>query len=148
MKTRTVRPALADGARILSSKQPWAWALASGPKRVENRTGTTRYRGAVYIHASSTFDRAAAESLSREMRLAPPGHLPQSAVVAVADLCAIVTLREAARFGKWFFGPFGFVLTNVKRPVPAKGRLGLSRVPASLRRRVEKAATPKRKIWK
>jgi hypothetical protein len=127
---------------MLSLKQPWAWAVATGRKRVENRTWSTRYRGSVYIHASSKFDRDAAEWLTREVRLTPPDDLTQSAIVAVADLTAIVTRREAARFGKWFFGPYGFVLTNTQaltRPVSVKGKLGLSRVPKQLQRRVERA---------
>jgi hypothetical protein len=125
---------------MLSLKQPWAWAVATGRKRVENRTWSTKYRGTVYIHASSKFDRVAAQWLTRQVRLTPPVDLTQSAIVAVVDLTAVVTPRQAARFGKWFFGPYGFVLTNVRaltRPVPIKGKLGLSRVPKSLQRRVE-----------
>lgn len=131
----------ADGPRILSLKQPWAWAVAVGKKRVENRRWTTTYRGPIYIHASSNFSPAGAEWL-REMGVKVPAELPQSAVVAVADLIGVVTQREAARFGKWFFGPYGFVLTNIRmldRPVSVKGKLGLSRVPPELRRRVTRA---------
>lgn len=31
--------------------QPWAWAIIHGPKRIENRTWATHYRGPLAIHA-------------------------------------------------------------------------------------------------
>lgn len=36
------------GPRVLSIQQPWAWAIAAGHKRVENRSWSTRYRGVVF----------------------------------------------------------------------------------------------------
>lgn len=44
--------------RILTVRQPWAWAIIHGGKTVENRLGNIagRYRGPVAIHASLTFD--------------------------------------------------------------------------------------------
>jgi ASCH domain len=44
--------AVTPGPRVLSMKQPWAWAIVSGLKHVENRSWKTPYRGTVYIHAS------------------------------------------------------------------------------------------------
>lgn len=37
----------------ISIRQPWAWAICSGFKTVENRTRKTSYRGRVAIHAST-----------------------------------------------------------------------------------------------
>ena len=39
--------------KALSIKQPWASLIAKGIKDVENRTWKTKFRGKVYIHASS-----------------------------------------------------------------------------------------------
>ena len=39
---------------VLSVRQPWAWALLYGGKMVENRTWARRYRGRIWIHASSS----------------------------------------------------------------------------------------------
>src|SRR4051812_32107461 len=100
----TKKNPLPEPPRVLSLKQPWAWTVATGKKRVENRTWSTKYRGPIYIHASSKFAREGANWLACTMRLSPPDDVAQSAVVAVADLTAVVTSREAARFGKWFFG--------------------------------------------
>ena len=38
--------------RCLSIRQPWAWAIVSGRKPVENRSWATPYRGRIAIHAS------------------------------------------------------------------------------------------------
>ncbi len=54
-----------------------------------------------------------------------------------AELKDVVTRLGAARFGRWFEGPYGFVLSNVrplKRPVPTLGKLGLFR-PSRMTRR-------------
>lgn len=132
------RSATTSDARILSLKQPWAWAVASGKKRIENRTWSTRYRGPVFIHASMTLDRPAIDWL-REAGITPPSEFVHGAVIAVAEIVDVVTAADAAAFGPWFFGPYGFVLTNVRRlprPVPERGRLGLAKASPELRRRV------------
>jgi hypothetical protein len=133
--------AILPGPRVLSIRQPWAWAIASGRKKVENRKWSTQYRGTVYIHASSRLDRHGMDWIRREFRITVPENLPQGAVVAVAELKDVVTRRQAARFGKWFRGPYGFVLTNVRplqAPVRTLGKLGLYRPSPVLVRSVEK----------
>lgn len=37
--------------RALTVRHPWAWAIATGAKSIENRTRGTRYRGPLAIHA-------------------------------------------------------------------------------------------------
>jgi hypothetical protein len=137
-RTRTVQ----SGPRILSLKQPWAWAVAAGKKNIENRTWSTPYRGMVYIHASSKVDRAGADWLREEARVTPPSQYVHGAVVAVAEVVDVVTKRDAAAFVPWFFGPYGFVLARIRRlakPVSVTGRLGLAQAPRALQRRVERA---------
>lgn len=38
--------------KALSIRQPWASIIAAGEKLIENRSGTTHYRGPLAIHAS------------------------------------------------------------------------------------------------
>jgi hypothetical protein len=74
------------------------------------------------------------------MRITVPSEMTHGAIVAVAELHDVVRRSGATRFGRWFFGPFGFVLKNVRalpRPVPETGRLGLARASAVLQKRVE-----------
>lgn len=44
--------------KTLSVKQPWAYLICSGIKDIENRTWSTKFRGRVLIHASSTTHRS------------------------------------------------------------------------------------------
>lgn len=37
--------------KALTVRQPWAWAILSAGKDIENRTWSTRYRGPIAIHA-------------------------------------------------------------------------------------------------
>lgn len=131
----------APGPRVLTVRQPFAWAIASGRKKVENRKWQTPYRGVVYIHAGRAFRREAAEWLAQTFRIKVPQNLPRGAVVAVADLTDVVTHKNAKRFGRWFSGPYGLVLSNVRvlrSPVKTVGKLNLFRASPSLRRSVEK----------
>ena len=91
--------AIAPGPRILSIRQPWAWAIATGRKKVENRVWNTSYRGPVYIHASSNRAPGADQWIRRQFRLRVPEELPRGAVVAVAELADVVTRKSAKRFG-------------------------------------------------
>ena len=132
--------AIAPGPRVLSIQQPWAWAIACGLKKVENRKWSTPYRGTVYIHASSKLDRRGVEWIQRHFRATVPSELPQCAVVAVVELQDVITRRRAVCFGKWFEGPYGFVLADVqplRSPVRTLGKLGLYRASPPLVRSVE-----------
>ena len=105
-----------SGPRVLSIKQPWAWAIAQDRKRVENRDWSTPYRGRIYIHASGKLDRTGVEDVD------------------------VVTKSRAARFGWWFSGKYGFVLANIRRlkkPVGTSGKLNLYRPSSAVIRYVE-----------
>src|SRR5687768_5495626 len=106
--------ALTPGPRVLSIRQPWAWAIATGRKRVENRSWNTPYQGTVYIHASSQTEKFQNAWLYKTFRLRVPDDLPNSAIVAVAELKDVVTGSRGKPFGRWFEGKYGFVLSNVK----------------------------------
>jgi hypothetical protein len=124
---------------VLTLKQPWAWAVAAGRKKIENRTWSTRYRGTVYIHASRKLDRVAFDWLRDQAGVTPPSEFVHGAVVAVADIVDVVTKHEAATFAPWFSGPYGIVLARIRRlrtPVPQKGQLGLARASHDLQQRV------------
>lgn len=134
-----------NDVRVLSIRQPWAWAISTGRKKVENRTWSTQYRGTVFIHASLRQDTEAVEDLKRLIRMPVPGEFAVGAIVAVATLIDVVDAERAKRFGKWFGGPFGLVFADVrplKNPVPASGKLGLWRPSPQLRRAVARQ-TPK-----
>jgi hypothetical protein len=131
---------VAPGPRVLSVKQPWAWAIVTGRKRVENRSWSTPYRGTVYIHASGTPDARGVAWFSKHKIKVPPA-LPTGAIVGTCELVEIVRRKQGQRFGKWFFGPVGWVMKNpqaLTRPIAMKGKLGLFRASGMLVRKVEK----------
>jgi hypothetical protein len=125
-------------AFALSIRQPWAWAILHRGKSIENRDWSTRFRGPVCIHAAKGMTMAEYNSFIRTIHQVslthpfPPGEMvppmkefPRGAIVGTADLTDCV--RDSA--SPWFFGPWGFVLENVRPidPIPCKGALGFFR---------------------
>ncbi len=123
--------------KALTVCQPWAWAIAEGHKRVENRTWATRYRGPLAIHAGKS-EKWMAHGLDQiEQALGIRPHeetLAFGAVICVVDLVACHTLDYAIRHYPWIKfhpfadGPFCWILQHPKRllePLPATGRQGL-----------------------
>jgi ASCH domain len=100
--------------RALSIRQPWAWAVAAGHKRVENRTWSTSYRGPLAIHAARVLERHASATVARLAGEPVPEGLALGAVIAVAHLIEVVQSFD----DPWFVGPYGFVLANVRPIAP------------------------------
>jgi hypothetical protein len=58
----------------------------------------------------------------------------------------VVEGKKGKRFGKWFFGPKGWVVKNARRlarPIKIKGKLGLARATRTLVRKVEEKRSRK-----
>lgn len=115
--------------KALTVRQPWADAIAHGPKRTENRTRPTKYRGLLLIHAGLTGDRAAVLagiSVGPDKR----GH-----VIATAQLVGCHQ-ADGQCCGKWGFPDcWHWELADVQAltaPVPAKGQLGLWTPPSEV----------------
>src|SRR5258708_3188969 len=123
--------------RALTVKQPWAAAIASGHKNVENRTWHTRYRGPLAIHAGKQSDRAALTVWDRAahdllwsayhdapLRAALPGH-----IVALAELSDCHPAHDCCQpWGERRPEAWHWVLTGIRtqdHPIPCLGRLGL-----------------------
>lgn len=120
--------------KALSVHQPWGWAIAHGPKRIENRTWLCRYRGPVLIHAArngNTLKRATVE-VWRELLpgLPPPDELVYGSIIAVARLARIEPI-ERCRGQLFAQGPFCWRLDDVYPldPIPYRGAQGLFEVP-------------------
>ena len=122
--------------KVLSIRQPFAWAIAKGIKTIENRTWTTNYRGPLLIHASkSKADMTSAnlDKIKRHYQDPLPineinsqkGH-----IIAIATLEQITRLNpNDPRFHPWAIqNQYHWMLANAKafpEPIAAKGRLGL-----------------------
>lgn len=110
---------MTTASKALSIRQPWVHHIFFDGKPVENRSWATDYRGDVLIHASSVFDGKAAEK--RSFQIDHP-HAPFGALVGIVEITDCVTEMDS----EWFFGPYGFVMTNKRlvTPIPCKGALG------------------------
>ncbi len=123
--------------KAISIKQPWAAAIMSGLKRVENRTWATNYRGPLLIHAPLKDDPGAEEIVtSRGVEI--PQDIARGAIVGIVDLVDVVRLDspgEASRAladDPWANGPVCWILENSRplpEPIPYKGQQGLFNVP-------------------
>lgn len=117
--------------KALTIRQPWAWCILAG-KPVENRKWYTPYRGPILLHAAKGMTRdeyeECAEFAARlGLDLPPAAKLPRGGIIGQASIVACVDRHDSP----WFFGPYGFVLDDV-RPLPftpLKGALGLFDVP-------------------
>lgn len=150
--------------KLLSLRQPWAWAVMHGGKRIENRKWNTNYRGQVAIHASKGCGviecaQAMEWMLDRELLLpdAPwPGieAAPRGGIVGLARVYNVIPpgreafaaeiARQCSRLGNevdlrwWDREQFGFVLVDVTEVpfVPAPGSIGLFDVPHDVLQRM------------
>ncbi|MER7361839.1 ASCH domain-containing protein [Nonomuraea wenchangensis] len=124
--------------KAITVRQPWAWAIATGRKPVENRTWTTRHRGLLAIHAAARW--AGPDALRDVCDLADchvsdvrvtDKHL--GAIVAVVDLVdvctAMLTPGDTCGCGPWAMGGHAHWRVVNPRPlavpIPCKGRLML-----------------------
>lgn len=124
--------------RALTLWQPWCWVMAEGLKDIENRPWapwTTVVGQRIALHAGNKYD--------------PVGHrfieglgiaIPEGAKLSGVVLCTVlVGTPLRASESKWFFGPWGWPISEVRKlrePVPCKGALSLWRLPKDVEAQV------------
>lgn len=122
----------------LSVRQPWAHAVVSDWKDIENRKWSTAIKGPICIHASAFNKRNYEQDREDYLEVLHLHVNPLSAptmeqssldgigfgaIVGVATIADCVTRSDSP----WFFGPFGFVLKDqqiLETPISVKGALG------------------------
>lgn len=113
--------------KSLTVKQPWAWAIVAGHKRIENRTWTTRYRGPIIIVAGQARDRLTIGSaFLADLGISVPRTLRFGAAIGVVDIIDIVRPHELD--DPFAEGPWCWLLARPRRfrsPIAAQGHLGL-----------------------
>lgn len=106
--------------KALSIRQPWAWLVANGHKDIENRNWKTQYRGPFLVHAAKAWGASERDDLlyakiiaeRHGLRIQWPETFDLGGIVGVATIVQCVVGWPSP----WFFGEFGFVLTDA-RPV-------------------------------
>ena len=121
--------------KALTVLQPWAWALIHGPKRIENRSWATYYRGPLVIHAgkSRKWLDVGVPAL-RENGIAIPDNFEYGAIIGIVDLVECFhysVLTDAQRCDVYAHGPFCWVTANPRplQPHTWKGAQGLWTIP-------------------
>lgn len=125
----------APDLKALTIRAPWAWAIAQGWKRVENRSWSTRFRGRIAIHAavSKESDDDAAATFAA-LGIEPPSEFVRGAIIGTVELVDILPLDEfLRRFGddrfdrEFAFGPLCWVLREPRLcvPTPCSGNFQL-----------------------
>lgn len=116
--------------RALTVRQPWAWGLIHGPKRIENRTWNTSYRGPLLIHAGKSRTALGDD----EGTLGAPAALVFGAILGLVELIDCVPF-DRVRGEPFADGPWCWVTAN-PRPLaesyPYRGMLGLWAPPAGV----------------
>lgn len=132
---------IAAGPRILSVRQPLAWAIMAGKKKIENRNWSTAYRGLVLIHAAKTFSKRDVQEMRDDFGFRVPDDLPRGAIIGACTLKDVIAKDREHLYSPWFIGPYGFVLSRPRRlprPIPLVGRLGLWQAPPDVMRKVRR----------
>lgn len=126
--------------KALSIRQPWAWAILCAGKDIENRDWPTNFRGRCLLHTGKGMTRDECEDFIDFVHAMSRNHpFPEGLTVPAAselsrggivgEMEIVDCVYQSA--SPWFFGPYGFVLRNVK-PLPfrpLKGALGFFDVP-------------------
>lgn len=128
--------------KALTVRQPWAHAILTLGKDVENRNWSTTYRGPLLIHAGLQADEGGEVELARR-GFDVPGYTspaaPRGAIVGVVQLvnCWDPLTRDYPRgldviASPWWIGRVGWLLRDpvaFPTPMPWKGAQGLFDVP-------------------
>ena len=147
--------------RILTVRQPWAWAIIHGEKNVENRSRNLAgsYRGLIAIHAALSADLLAYSSdhlAQTANRLNAPSlaRMPYGAIIGVVKLKDVHHVTKSVRgdapvcwddhtptgeqcspWGESMRDGWHLELSNPRRlaePIPYRGSLGLRTLPDEL----------------
>lgn len=122
---------------VITICNPYPELILLGEKPIENRPQRWNYRGQLLIHAG----KSRSWMTDDDHRRYP--NLPYGAIVGVCNLVACLEVAAHTWPSEYAHlkdhehanGPWCLVLTDIKRfkqPVPARGALGLWKVPADL----------------
>jgi hypothetical protein len=123
--------------RILTVRNPWAYAIIHMGKCIENRKWSTDYRGPVAIHAGKQLDPSAfAEILDiTGFDVPAAGAEPLGAIIGVVDLVDAHDAHDPAECSQWAQeGAKHLVLANPRpvSPIFMPGALGLRELDAEI----------------
>ncbi len=108
--------------KVLTLKQPWAWAVFNMGKDIENRYWTDDYRGKLYIHAGKSYDEAGAAWIEQQFNVKIPNNLEMGCILGSVEL---VDINRDSFNSPWAMkGQWHWKLENpvaLKNSIPARG---------------------------
>lgn len=135
--------------KALTVKRPWAWAIVSGQKDIENRSRRTHHRGELLIHAGTGWDGhpTVLEKLIRlgveipspvDPETVDHPYFASGAIIGSVQVVNCIT----ESWSPWAVpGYHHWLLRDAivfPEPIPCRGMLGLWTVPDEVRERVER----------
>lgn len=119
--------------KALTIKEPWASLIIDKYKTYEFRSWHTKYRGKIYIHASTSIDKESLKQFNDYNISIKPGHIIGEAEITDCILVSDAFDQELRQkdkqvYGSDHLGYYAWQLKNIKKyenPIPAKGQLGL-----------------------
>lgn len=130
--------------RVLTVRQPWAWAIIHGGKNIENRSRNLagNYRGPVAIHAALRADETGGRNELVRDAWARYGHgdwqeaLISGAILGVVNLVSVhlpdptgLTTCDCSPWAEYDTVHLEFTNPRaVENPIPYKGALGLRKL--------------------
>jgi hypothetical protein len=131
--------------KAITLRQPWAWAIISAGKDIENRNWKTHFRGRVAIHAAvgmtrGEYDRACEyiRGVNRRIKVPAYEELERGAIIGTVEIVDCVPDSDSP----WFMGKYGFVLARPRglpEPIACKGALSFWDVPQNIEALTKKA---------
>lgn len=122
--------------KVLSLRQPWAWALFFAGKDIENRTWKTNFRGDLAIHAAKGMTVREYNDAKDFMFDIGVNYVPNrdelefGKIVGIIEVVGCINEHDygyGSEDSLWFQGPYGWIVQNPRqvKPVAAKGGLSL-----------------------
>lgn len=126
--------------KVLSLTEPYATLIKNGIKTIETRSWNTKYRGTLYIHASSTKTPKTYKENVELMSLVNDDELNYGNIICSCELVDCIEMtedfvekikklnRNEYITGIYSKGRYAWILENIKaldKPIKAKGHLGI-----------------------
>lgn len=126
--------------KVLSLTEPYATLIKNGIKTIETRSWNTKYRGTLYIHASSTKTPKTYKENVELMSLVNDDELNYRNIICSCELVDCIEMtedfvekikklnRNEYITGIYSKGRYAWILENIKaldKPIKAKGHLGI-----------------------
>lgn len=114
--------------RAITLWRPWDQAILYGGKRIENRPWplpSCMANVPIALHAGKKFDKEGVRwMMERGLYIPPRDECSPTGIVGVFWVSKIVRHGEPEAASKWFFGPYGWVISKVQPfefPIACRG---------------------------